>query len=502
MKKILLIPAINISRGKIVPYIPYGLLSLQATAHGTGRGKEVDILPTRGDLLEMKFRNSTELAEALLAQIDLQDYDTVGISTMCNSFHHSLRIAGVIKRQAPGMRVWMGGPHISVIARQALEAFEEVDAVFVGEGELTFAEVLTRRSRGDHELKNVPGVHTREYTYTPRKPISNLDELHRIDLAEHFPVSLSQLLECSKEKEVPLEAARGCPGHCSFCSTHLYWGRHIRRKSDRRILAEMHRLYDLTGISHFHLIGDTFGSPRRRLLRFCETIFSEALELHWNCSLRLDDLEEEDLETLWQGGCRAFFVGVESASQETLKHIHKNVRLERNLNIISNAVQMGLKVITSFIIGFPWETTDSINRTFKLHCRMLELGVYRSQVCLLCPLPGTRLSKEYPVHFDHFISDIAQDDIPMDNTTRELTHLYPGMFSQLGYFETPHVNRNELVAVRDAASQLYQLYSMKDTDSTPVNLLPQATSCKQKTENDKPLSQQIATGAKNLQAWA
>jgi tRNA A37 methylthiotransferase MiaB len=468
MKKILLIPSINISGGQIVPYIPYGLLSLQAAAHGHGSGVGVDILPTCGDLLEMKFQNSKELAEALLAQIDLQDYDTGGLSTMCNSFHHSLRIAGVIKQQAPGMRVWMGGPHVSVIARQVLEAFEEVDAVFVGEGELTFADVLNRCDRGDHELKDVAGVHTREYTYTPRKPIPNLDELHRIDLAEHFPVSLSELLECKRDKEVPLEAARGCPGHCSFCSTHLYWGRHIRRKSDRRILSEMHRLHDLTGIPNFHLIGDTFGTPRRRLLRFCETICSEASGLQWNCSLKLDDLEAEDLETLWHGGCRKFFVGVESASRETLKRIRKNVRLDRDLNIISNAVQRGFKVITSFIIGFPWETSESIDRTFKLHCQMLKLGVHRSQVCLLCPLPGTRLSKIHPVHFDHFISDIAQDDISMDNTTRELTHLYPGMFSQLGYYETPDVSRNELVALRDAASQLYHLHSMKDTNTTPV----------------------------------
>jgi hypothetical protein len=56
----------------------------------------------------------------------------------------------------------------------------------------------------------------------------------------------------------------------------------------------------------------------------------------------------------------------------------------------------------------------------------------------------------------------------MDNTTRELTHLYPGMFSQLGYYETPDVSRNELVALRDAASQLYHLHSMKDTNTTPV----------------------------------
>lgn len=458
-QKILLIPSPNLSMRQIEPYLPYGLFSLQAISHRYGGG--VDILLPDEALIGKKFQNSDELADALLEEVDLCNYDTVGLSTVCNSFHHSLQIARAIKRRIPGMCVWMGGPHVSVLSERVLDAFEEVDAIFVGESELTFAEVLARRNRGDMELNGIAGLRTRKQGYIPRQPIGNLDELEWIDLADQYLDCFFSLHHLKVIEAIPLEVTRGCPGRCRFCSTSLYWGTHVRRKSDIRVISEMHRLYEHMGISRFDFLGDNFGSPRQRLLQFCETLSRESPEFQWGCALEMDNLNLVDLETLWQGGCREFFVGLESASQETLNRIQKAGRLDRKLKIVSKAVDMGFKVVTSFIIGFPWETSEDVDKTFKLHCEMLELGVSQSQFHLLCPLPGTDILSDHPVCFDREISDIAMDDIPRGNITRELVHRFPEMFLQLGHFKTPRVGRIDLVATQNAASQLNSLHSMK-----------------------------------------
>jgi radical SAM superfamily enzyme YgiQ (UPF0313 family) len=462
MKKILLVPSYNFGRRKIEPYVPLGIFSLKAAAKETG--VDVDIMPLGKDLLNSEFSGSGDLARRLLGQIDPGDYDVVGFSTVSNSFHHSLRIAQKVKEAAPGTAIWMGGPHASVLAKKILDAFDIVDAVFTGESESTFMEVLGRRRLGDTALGGIAGIYTRDNDYLPKEPLCDLDRLPVIEPDDTYMSYLSSRLERSGDRRmIPIEVTRGCSGRCKFCFTSMYWGHKVRRKSDMRIISEMRALHEYTGISLFNFIGDNFGGPRNALLMFCDTAMREAPGFEWYCSLKLNVLRPEDLVTLQKGGCKGFFSGVESASQKTLDMIRKGVNLERELGLIRQAVSMGFEVHAAFIIGFPWETMDDIDLTFKLSNDLLKSGVYRTVMNVLCPLPGTELTAEYPVSFDRLSSHIAMDDVPMDDETRELVHKHPDLFIQLGHFETPHVDRNDLEATVETAIQLNGLIRQGDS---------------------------------------
>jgi anaerobic magnesium-protoporphyrin IX monomethyl ester cyclase len=467
MSRILLIPAPCIRDRHLEAYVPYGVLSLQAAACQYAGG--VDVFSTYDNLADMSLASSRTLAEAVIGHVKLQDYDTIGLSTMCNSFHHSLNMARCIKALAPETAIWMGGPHVSIISEHVLDVFPEVDAVFVGEGEATLSEVLTRRARGEYGLQGIAGVYTREDSYTPRPAIENLDELPYISLAQDFLPTLSSAQPYNSPETIPLEASRGCPGRCSYCSTRLNWGRQVRRKSDTRLISEMRQLNELTGMPKFMLIGDNFGSPRERLIQFCRKMEREATDFVWHCNIKMDKLRLADLDALWEGNCRGIFVGIESASQDTLDRIHRDIDLERELQIVYRAIEMGFLIEASFIIGFPWETPRDIDRTFKLHCALLEHGVFRSQILVLCPLPGTDLTREMgsQVRFDRIVSQIAMDDIPADEETNELLLRYPTVFSQFGYFETPNVSWIDISATADAAHQLRSLYAYKHQEDLP-----------------------------------
>jgi anaerobic magnesium-protoporphyrin IX monomethyl ester cyclase len=467
MNKILLIPAPYIRDRHIESYVPYGVFSLQAVACQSGGG--VDVFSSYDGLSDISFANSRTLAEAVLSHVNFQDYDTIGLSTMCNSFHHSLNMARCIKELAPEIAIWMGGPHVSAIPEQVLTAFQEVDAVFVGEGEATLLEILDRRARGEYGLQGIAGLYTREDRYAPRLAIENLDKLPYISLAHDFLPTVSSAQSHNLPKRIPLEASRGCPGRCSYCSTRLNWGKRVRRKSDARLISEMRQLSGLTGMPEFALIGDNFGSPRERLLQFCRTMEREGADFVWYCSIKMDRLRLADLDVLWEGNCRGVFVGIESASQDTLDRIRKDIDLERELRMVYRAIEMGFLIVTSFIIGFPWETPEDIDRTFGLHCDLLKRGVFESQMWVLCPLPGTDLTKEIgsQVRFDRMVSGIAMDDIPADEETSELLLRYPGIFSQFGSFETPGVSWIEISATADAAVKLSNLYADKHQEVSP-----------------------------------
>jgi hypothetical protein len=461
LKKILLIPSINLGTHKIFYDIPLGLLSLKAVSKKYGEA--VDILPFSGGILEKKFYDPDGLTDELLGQVDLEDYDTVGLSTLCNSFYLTLMMARAIKEKDPAIDVWMGGAHASVMAGKILDAFPYVDAVFVGESELAFADVLKKRAHGERDLEGIRGIFTRKYGYTPGAIIQDLDDLPWVEVDENFFLEIQKYKDSpiKEAPKLPIEAARGCPGKCKFCSTRLYWGPKVRRKSNGRLISEMRYVRERTGLSSFSLIGDNFGSPRNELLHFCDAVSHKAPDLKWSCSMKLDHITTADLKKLKNAGCQGFFVGVESASQNTLDRLRKGVDIEKEVNVIREAVNMGFDISVSVIIGFPWENREDIDETYKLLCDLDRLGVKRALLNILWPLSGTDLVKEYPVTFDETCIR-SLDGIPIDDAAKQFMLRYPEFFLHFGHFEAPSVERRYLEAIEASIFQMNCIKNMLD----------------------------------------
>lgn len=437
MQPILLVPALNVDDGRLPPNLAYGLLSLQSLVEG--RGGTADLLSFAPlYATERRFTSSEELAETVVEAIDVQRYPIVGFSTMCGSFHHSLNAACLLAGVSSRTRIWFGGPHVSAAPESLLAAFPQIEAVFVGEGEATLAAVIERAAASPGlTLADVAGVYTRDSSFTPRGLIPDLDSLPYVDEASGFPGAMAASRAAGLGETLPVEVERGCPGRCAFCSTARFWGGRVRRKSAARVIGEMHRLNAATGGSTFQLIGDNLASPKAHLLGFCRAMRAQAPRYRWTGQVKLDQLEESDLDVLWDGGCRGFFVGVESASQETLDRIGKAIDLERELRLIKAAVDRGFAVTTSFIIGFPWETRDDIECTTRLHADLLQRGVHHSTVTALSPLPGTDMARGPlgGLRKRAGLSLVTTDSLPYGPATVELMERCPELFTQLDYIE-------------------------------------------------------------------
>ncbi len=341
-----------------------------------------------------------------------------------------------------------------------MASYPEIEAVFVGEAEGTLRDLLMRpewvASRSEAGL---PGIATRERPFVPREPEPNLDNLPCIGDAPDFAASLS----CSEydRSEIPLEAERGCAGRCSFCSTSVYWGRKVRRKSTGRVLEEIRRLRDLTDLTFVSLIGDNLANSRRWLLDLCGQLAQEAQDsLTWGCSLTLSHLRAEDLDVLWKGRCRSIFVGLESASQGTLNKIGKRIDLDRSLAMLEHALAKGFQVHVSLIVGFPWETSCDVRETYNLHVSLLRRGA-GSQMSTLCPLPGTLLERTEPIHPREGISAAAFDGLAYGLMGAKSIQRCPELFTQLGQFETPLVSSSEVRATVRAATMASNHYASR-----------------------------------------
>lgn len=458
--RVLLIPSLNILQRKIVPYVPYGLLSLQAIA-AQKDGVTVDIAFPSAELLELTFNSSSELVESLLASTELAGYDAYGISTVCNSFYHSLGIGKALKHSFPDSIVFMGGPYATKLARDILVAYDFVDAIFVGESERSFSAFTNRPLDKKEPFVNIKGVYTRTHQFVNETPIQDLDSLPSVLLAKDYLrwLHLTRVRAFGTgASAAPLEASRGCPLQCSFCSTRQVWGSSVRRKSAFKLYSEMNEINATTGDTLFSFIGDNLGAPLHPFMKFCDELCEYNSSYEWGCSLKLDGFEEKHLQRMWNAGCRYVFVGVESSSQETLNRVNKAARVDKEIRMIKIAISMGFKVETSFIIGFPWETLEDIKNTYNLHCELLAKGAHRSQIGVLCPIPGTDIVDGHQISFDGFKSYVAEDDIPIDTDYRLMIERYPNLFSYHGHYPTPNISRVELKAYHNAAGQVSQLY--------------------------------------------
>jgi radical SAM superfamily enzyme YgiQ (UPF0313 family) len=99
------------------------------------------------------------------------------------------------------------------------------------------------------------------------------------------------------------------------------------------------------------------------------------------------NLADEKLYRLMQGsGCILLCYGVESGSQPILERINKNITLGQVRQAVGIAKEVGIPTNTSFILGLPGETKETIRETIDF---AIELDADYASFSLATPYPGT-----------------------------------------------------------------------------------------------------------------
>lgn len=451
----LLIPSPGIKSGRLLSCFPTGLYSIKEASRNAGR--EVDILNLVGDIEEIVFSSMRDIEHAIQSLFDPKHYNIIGLSTMGGTFPISIFLAENIKRLNPHTIVVLGGQQASFLPSEILKDFPFVDAVVVGEGEITFSEMLHCFRNSSDDWRGIPGVMIRTSPFVKRDLIKNLDHLPILRYNNHRKI----YIKGTETDQNDVEGVRGCHARCRFCATTQFWQCRVRRKSPSRLVAEMLQIAEATDLSVFHIIGDNFTFPLKTFRETCKLMIKAGTKLKWKCDSRIGELEKDDLKLMKDAGCINIFVGIESASQETLNMINKKIDFAKTISMIEEALNLGIQIISSQIIGFPWEIERDVISTLKLHSQLLDLGVSNSIVNPLFPLAG---AEGFPG--TSLITDISliEDTLPVlyqEEYSKELIRKYPHQFVQFGYYDTPHLRRSFVMAAIDAAHQIKEIKSYK-----------------------------------------
>lgn len=207
-------------------------------------------------------------------------------------------------------------------------------------------------------------------------------------------------LEGNKRKATTMFTSRGCPLECAFCESGRHgviWDR-LTRYEPMEIVEHQIRECKELGYDALAYYDDILPLNKKRTLQLME--LHKKYDVIWRCFLRSDIINKQGgydyLKEMRDGGLVEIFVGVESASNIIKSNIHKKTSIEQDTNIVQWCRDLGIRCKTSFILGLPGESRETMEETRRW---ILEHRPDRVQVGRLIPFKGTPLG-DSPENYD------------------------------------------------------------------------------------------------------
>jgi len=366
-----------------------GLMSLVAVLRSAGH--ESSIYDPKSDLAGGKLRLDGTLYDNMVSRILSFEPDVIGFTALGCNFHCVVRAASRLKEERPDLPILLGGPHATILAREILKSFPAFDVIVRNEAEQSILPVLEHLS--NFKLADIQGIsfRSREGEVTDNPGNTVIADLDTLPMAAYDCYPLADM----KLDSIRVEAGRGCPFSCTFCSTASFFGRSYRLKSTARLVREMETLNAEYGYTDFKLNHDLFTVNRKKVVHFCEAVAGYGYT--WACSARVDCVDPELLRIMRAAGCRRIYFGIEAGSFRMQEISRKGLDVRLVKPTLELTEQLGIRTITSYITGYPEEREadqeETLDQVGWHHCR--REGLNDSQLHLLTPEPGTKLIADY-----------------------------------------------------------------------------------------------------------
>lgn len=341
--------------------------------------------------------------DEIMARIKAWAPDLVGLSCIFSNQIGSVgRLSRRIKSEiGQNVLVVTGGTHPSFLPEKTL-ADTDVDIIVLGEGELGLRDIIEscNRGRGLDAIDGIAYRNNEDIVVRPRtKWIEDLDTIpfparDLLPLEKYFQAKSPMAYHWRKIRNVPIVSSRGCPNRCPFCSSWRHWGQRFRKRSAENVLAEIKHLKEDLGIEELKWQDDNLTADKKRAVELFSKMVERGLTIPWNTpnGIAIWTLDEDLIRLMKKSGCFEITLAIESGDPESFKrYVKKPFRLEKAKEVARLAKKHRITTVGYFIIGFPGEPLDQIERSMQFAMR-LETD-YLSPFIYI-PIPGSRLWEE------------------------------------------------------------------------------------------------------------
>jgi anaerobic magnesium-protoporphyrin IX monomethyl ester cyclase len=328
---------------------------------------------------------------------DLLTYhpDIVGISSMILLSRNTFRFAELVRKSLPEALLVVGGPMPTLYPERYVGPF---DLVFRGEADLSFPNFcqdyfthqVGRKTLYQLDLGQYPGLYGRSLDLI----LDNAIIHHTRQEIRSFPIPDRSgfdhaayqrvWMEKNGSRTISIMVTLGCPFACDFCSRPVFG--HVYRKRDLDMVFEEIGQIKQLGYDQLWIADDNFTLNLSLLRQFCQRMLKVGMK--WSCLSRSTGIDADIARLMKEAGCQRVYLGLETGSNETLHLMNKKATIEDAIQAVHYFQQVGIQVAGFFIVGYPDETTASIEQTFKF---ALSLSLDEISFNVPFPLPGSAL---------------------------------------------------------------------------------------------------------------
>ncbi len=362
MKVLLINPATKINARATT--CPLGLLSIAS------------YLQTKGYIV--KIVDQTVKKENIDRHMKSFNPDVVGVTVLSYmSAVAAVKVSKTIRKYNKPI-AW-GGQLISALPELG---FREgcVDYIVISEGEITFHQLLLALEKGG-SLGNIDGLAYLEgnaVRINPPREFADLSAFPKLDWSLVNAKKYTQaFFGCTKMLYV--YASKGCPASCTFCVSRKYHRSKHRRRPIEDVVDEIEYLINWAGIDSINFADEFWCPTAEERQKFYHLIKEKKLNFVWGVQTRLGTFKKDDLQQMYDAGCRWILFGLESGCAQRIDKIKKGIDLGKAKEIFDSCREIGITSQSAFIIGFPDETEEELKETIRfaqsLHANLCPFSI-------------------------------------------------------------------------------------------------------------------------------
>ena len=264
----------------------------------------------------------------------------------------------------PKDRLYVTGVHGTAYPEQMLE-ISGGRGVLRGDPEFGIRDLVRGRAPAD-----IPGLGWMDGTRVVKNRDAEAVEM------DDLPTPAYRLLDPNRygyellgECFTLLEASRGCPFSCAYCSLLMY-GRRVRFRSPQKVADDVAAAIEKGGARCGYFIDLEFTVNRKWVLAVSAELERRRFDFPWCVQTRADTVDREMLGAMRRAGCRLIHFGVETGSPEVMKAIDKRMDLEEVVQAIRWTKEVGIESACFFMVGMPGETETQMEETIRFSQRL------------------------------------------------------------------------------------------------------------------------------------
>jgi radical SAM superfamily enzyme YgiQ (UPF0313 family) len=317
-----------------------------------------------------------------------------------------------IKQKVPSCKLIVGGAGFSIFPEEIMQGNPEIDFGIVSEGEYAFVELLKNLDHPE-KVKNLVLRKNGRVVFTERGELVDFNSL---------PLPSREIFDLKKYRENPystgVQSKRGCSFKCIYCLHRFLMGSSYRLRSPRKVVDEIEDLINKYDVNSFYFVDPVFNVPFDHGREICREIIRRKIDVQWEACFRPEFINAEFMKEAIKAGCRLFDFSPDGASNEAMRALGKDLKVEyveKTINLASKIEDA--KVAYEFLYDLPSNNIEHISGLIRLfpkimlRCRsklryltLSKMRIYPHTPLYKIALEQGKINENtdllYPVHYE------------------------------------------------------------------------------------------------------